>query len=99
MRRRSNVLGEFAGRMLMRFDPSSAIGRSKRCSLMRETSAPIRPVVKPCQCYPTLNNCGFRHTFTAHTGNDAVPVSVCSYKICLLYTSDAADDLLCVDLG
>src|SRR5450756_3122503 len=27
------------------------------------------------------------------------PVSMAGFYLCLLYTSDAADDLLCVDLG
>src|SRR5450756_2764585 len=31
--------------------------------------------------------------------NDGFPLPVCEMLNCLLYTSDAADDLLCVDLG
>ena len=29
----------------------------------------------------------------------AIQYNKCLYYVCLLYTSDAADDLLCVDLG
>src|SRR5450756_560751 len=28
-----------------------------------------------------------------------LPSDIAAYSVCLLYTSDAADDLLCVDLG
>ena len=32
-------------------------------------------------------------------GTPATPPQVTPFSVCLLYTSDAADDLLCVDLG
>src|SRR5659263_781540 len=28
-----------------------------------------------------------------------IPITISHFMLCLLYTSDAADDLLCVDLG
>ena len=40
---------------------------------------------------------GVEETEMEATNPDAVPVTV--PETCLLYTSDAADDLLCVDLG
>src|SRR5450756_2316346 len=46
-----------------------------------------------------------RYTWTLHDRfTDPIPGASCAkgdemYIVCLLYTSDAADDLLCVDLG
>src|SRR5450756_1235093 len=44
--------------------------------------------------------CLHRPSLTPMTGNDSLPAwASARSRVCLLYTSDAADDLLCVDLG
>ena len=43
----------------------------------------------------TLGGCGS----AANTANKKEATQTTAEQTCLLYTSDAADDLLCVDLG
>src|SRR5450756_2589427 len=46
-----------------------------------------------------LGACSFGSGQPRVSRNTLVVVAACSAHTCLLYTSDAADDLLCVDLG
>src|SRR5450756_3241570 len=66
---------------------------------------PIRVQVVTLHSYPrtylasNLGACTFYQTSSPHLSPPrAIPETGCN-RTCLLYTSDAADDLLCVDLG
>src|SRR5450756_3162662 len=65
-------------------------------SLFLNVNAPNCPVseVKGIQVVPQGRR-RYAHRVTASVDQFGAPI----YWICLLYTSDAADDLLCVDLG
>src|SRR5450756_2096449 len=49
-----------------------------------------------CLCRPTIR---VAHQCACDSNNSISPSHRCNHNLCLLYTSDAADDLLCVDLG
>src|SRR5450756_43337 len=58
------------------------------------------PTSSESRTAPTLRITLFMKNFGKSGRNAPVPETNCSpIVICLLYTSDAADDLLCVDLG
>ena len=48
-----------------------------------------------CDITPAVEELGFSPEYDLERG---VKETIAWYKDCLLYTSDAADDLLCVDL-
>src|SRR5680860_1924015 len=82
----------------------TSVGESytSRCS-SRLRAGEIPMESPPCSCAPLADSQGNPGaapvTMTMHLRATAAPSSYARFRICLLYTSDAADDLLCVDLG
>src|SRR5659263_785888 len=64
---------------------------------MRSSFSSMRPVKSSST---SVRKCSFRNTVTTRAVNVGTRAFPCRHTYpCLLYTSDAADDLLCVDLG
>src|SRR5680860_1320874 len=65
-----------------------------------EDSEPVLATVDGTRNVPAVSGVDSRTQLRRKCGEDVWPQTGCGYlHVCLLYTSDAADDLLCVDLG
>src|SRR5659263_384790 len=80
-----------------RYSPIES-GDAKRLRKFRDHTSSRNAIVTPCM---TRVKKSHRRTAPRSTGTKSKPAmaTVLRYRVCLLYTSDAADDLLCVDLG
>src|SRR5450756_606701 len=73
---------------------------NKQCYFFRENYIFCLNVLRG-KIPTSQNQCGFRSP-SSHHRSSGYPIGLLvirSSSFCLLYTSDAADDLLCVDLG
>ena len=80
---------------IKKYNPTSPARRNMTVSTFEEITKtePEKSLVEILKSKAGRNNYGkitVRHQGGGHKRQ---------YRICLLYTSDAADDLLCVDLG
>src|SRR5450756_302916 len=95
------------GQRRTRIGSSPAYPRASDRSRWLGTRPSAKPP-RPSKRYPSAaiaeaisrhSDCAYGPQNTWSSGNESADASIARATICLLYTSDAADDLLCVDLG
>src|SRR5450756_3196215 len=92
----------------MRLAPTRSASSTVSCVTSRQRRAPrtsssIEPTINPALSYSSCSRKGATVSMRSYNSRMRIAHLLCQHiafdKSCLLYTSDAADDLLCVDLG